>query len=119
MKKTIGPPNWKLIDHTLEAIRESPERFNMRSFVSACGTTMCFAGWALTLTGHTLEADFPSGHTYLDGDAYAEIADLAAQELNIDDVSADRIFYATLLGDDVDKLEALILDTFGGRPENY
>lgn len=63
--------NWELIEKTLVNIEGSPDNFNMKAWASVrgkyanvaeqqraeiplCGTTMCFAGWAVYTAGHKI-----------------------------------------------------------------
>lgn len=41
--------NRELLLRTLEYIREHPEQHDQSNYMSDCGTTFCFAGWATIL----------------------------------------------------------------------
>ena len=124
-------PNWKLIDYTLETIRKNQEGFDMSFYLSGsvyapeCKTTMCFAGWVLTLTGHDLQWKKVEGFSRIVLDDQASSYDnsfigrAAAQELNIDETSAENIFYACHINNNVDVLEQHILHVLGPRPKEY
>jgi len=50
--------NEELVRRVMAKIREVGEAgWDQRSFVSECGTTSCFAGWALRLSGYGIVPD--------------------------------------------------------------
>lgn len=71
-------PNINLLDAVIEYIEEHPEEWDQTYWASLrtadgtvgwrsdepCGTTACFAGTALILSGYTLEAELQEGEGY-------------------------------------------------------
>jgi hypothetical protein len=79
-----------LVQETLDAIERDPERWSQDSFASACGTTMCFAGWALHLSGYTTSQGIfydPQGHLI------REVEEAARKVLGFDDEQAHQVFF--------------------------
>lgn len=79
-----------LVQETLDAIERDPERWSQTTFASFCGTTMCFAGWALHLSGYTVNAGVfhdPQGRLVDD------VEEAARKVLGFDDEQAHRIFF--------------------------
>jgi len=121
-------PNWKMIDHVLEAIKEDETSFWMGAWFKHgyCKTTKCLAGWALELTGHSLMWSDGAGEgmqhgIYVDGKwaepigSQNDIVGLTAQELNISYAQANHICYSTDCKT-VEELEERILEILGPRP---
>jgi len=125
-------PNWKMIDHVLDSIKEDEDGFSMCSWVKSgkrgdCKTTKCFAGWTLELTGHSVtfndrNSDMEYG-VHVDGriaeplmvSKRQDIVGLTAQELNMSYADTHDICYSTRLGT-VEELEERILEILGPRP---
>lgn len=118
----MGNVNADLMRQTVDTIRENQDRWDQRQWIDlidaddpACGTTLCFAGFAACLTG----AEFVPVGQYNDGSYYQLarvltddggeelVSDRAARDLGLDYRQADRIFYNTSLSD-VDELSALV-----------
>lgn len=87
--------NKPLIMDTLKLIEENPGRWDQDAFSDKtdCGTTMCFGGWALALSGYTLDeqAHFhtPHGHRM----SWLRVEDTAQDLLGLSDDQVESIFY--------------------------
>ncbi|MFB7596919.1 hypothetical protein [Streptomyces sp. NPDC056160] len=82
----------------LDAIDYEPAAFNMGTWATLptgklkpgeeiqCGTTMCVAGWAAHLTGHTLQSDEDNGVIAVTADGRErDVEEVAAEALGLDD----------------------------------
>lgn len=110
-------PNAQLAYRVLDVIDADPKAWDQNFWVKDCGTTFCFAGWALVLTGHSLK---PADEgQWLDGYQVAggEVRDRAARELGIygDDggATALALFDGYNTREDLDRL---VPEIFGPRP---
>lgn len=111
-------PNAELAYRVLDQIDAEPERWNQNAWVIGCGTSYCFAGWALTLTGHTLVGRGAEAGSGMDLDGFHRVdgsivGDAAARELDIDLLSADDLF--SVYNNRAD-LGTLVAEIFGPRP---
>lgn len=88
-------PNAELAYKVLDHIDAHPEQWNQGRWYGAdpeCGTTACFAGWAVALSGHdvTLGEQTEDGHqawSAIDGDEDALVGVVAAEDLGITDLT--------------------------------
>lgn len=46
--------NTALLEQTMQYINDHPEKHHQALYFDSCGTPMCFAGWAIHLSGHTM-----------------------------------------------------------------
>lgn len=116
---------YKVLDH----IDAHPEQHNQSDFVRRstpawllsaegipCGTTACFAGWTVLLTGRTIYLGSTMPKVEIDGDL-VEVDDVAARLLGLGhrglDGDAHRLFYEARTREDLGRLVAEI---FGPRP---
>lgn len=130
------PVNETLIRQTIAAIEAEPDHWDQDAFLSgggtdpnvsplrSCGTTMCFAGWAVRLAwgdeafvsrNFEWASSDPAGTAgwwrYVET-AYHSIEDTAASLLGIEDgADVDRIFYC--LTNDIEVLKARITEVTG------
>lgn len=95
---TIEPertPNVELLRRVLEHITAHPEEHDQRVWArhTDCGTAMCLAGHAVTITGHAIDYGKHSwsGLVYLTR-AGESIEDVAARELGLSDDQAENLF---------------------------
>lgn len=118
----MATPNAELAYKVLDHVERHRAAFNMDTWVYSpddtavklddllsekCGTTACFAGWAILLSGYEMR-----GGVYRDGELVASIFSVfAADLLGLSGDQADDLFYA----DDEDVKEA-VADIFGPRP---
>ena len=104
--------NVDLARRTLEhvealALARGPDRWDQGRFRhdnESCGTTACFAGWAVALT---------DGHEYLTM-SDAEIEDRAAELLGLDIDDVDKIFFNWTV--DPRELRRVVEGVFGPLP---
>lgn len=89
--------NVELMERTMTYIRDHPEEWDQKTFVSACGTTHCFAGTALRLSGETV--------LYGDGLVSGKQAELL---LGLTSGQACEVFYNFTA--DVDELALVVKD---------
>lgn len=94
-------PNIDLLKRTLAHIEADPENWfqgewrivNAEHDPDRCGTSYCFAGWTLQLSGGKWAYpadDIDRNHIVLTPEGEADVAEVAAELLDIDD------FYQTL-----------------------
>jgi hypothetical protein len=118
-------PNAELAWRTYDAINANPAHFDMDNWVQArsvatidleqltgpgCGTTACFAGWALALSGYQLT---PNREVILANRMIPKsIPELAADLLRIGEYEAGDLFYV----DNEEFNAELIEQVFGPRP---
>lgn len=77
-----------------------------------CGTTACFAGWAVAATGHAVT---PAGSVYdKNGDRVGHVPDVARELLGLDIDEAFTLFYDTT----EDALPDTVARLFGPRPQD-
>jgi len=100
--------NVELMDKTLDFIEQHPENHYQGAWMRKgvedapavdlpdgrhlCGTAACFAGWAVTLAGETMDI-----YGYLvesDGTTKRHVENVAAEMLGLDRWSADVLFAA-------------------------
>lgn len=112
-------PNADLAYRVLDQIDAHPESWAQEAWVDGCGTAYCFAGWALTLTGHKLKPH-DDGFIELDGRVCARpyiVSGTAARELGISGLdyrsTASNLFYPYNTRKDLGRIVA---ETFGPRP---
>ncbi len=124
-------PNAELAYKVLDHIDTNPETWRQKVWAgkSECGTAACFAGWAVMLSGHTVEIAEDGGYESIDGNRDITIAGVAAEELRIDglvspcrenhdsctwsETYTDRLFDAS---NTREELGELVLEFFGPRP---
>lgn len=124
---------WRVLDH----IDVDPESWNQGTWYrqTDCGTSACFAGWAVALAGHRIDVDSepdPDGAQYyaaIDGDRNITICGAAMLDLGLVGIqvpcrcgdcgttvgAADLLFDAV---NDREALGALVAEIFGPRPEH-
>lgn len=119
-------PNAELAYRVLDHIDAHPETWDQSSWV--CGTTACFAGWAVRLSGAEIEQSDPDeidsavvvgGPAELIG---AEVRDAAVNLLgsycvaprNLDDHRPGNLFSDSNTRED---LGELVAEIFGPRPD--
>ncbi len=129
---TDTKPNAELAYRVLDQIDAHPTHFDMSSWVRfgerpsdrpdgivtlddltnpACGTTACFAGWAVALSGYAMDDSGIAVHPDPPTDEmHAE--ELAAQLLGLTGEEADDLFNVA-----DDYIHAEVRDIFGARPE--
>jgi hypothetical protein len=116
MKLKIAPEYVDLHQQVMKQIEAEPERWNQGSYVSTrkmnevgldsarllalevvdlneCGTTACYAGWALHLTG--FKVNLFNQVFNEDGERDGGVFDKAAEVLGLDHGQADEIFHYT------------------------
>lgn len=125
---TARKPNTALLDATLAEVRKAARRkgsrdkprWDQEQYRDRCGTAMCFAGWALALTGYKWALDVPAIQRIVDDGPYflnepteyvvakrgdvtqeecagkrlASAHTAAARVLGISEVTADEMFRA-------------------------
>jgi len=99
-------PNIELLNRTLNHIKTNPETWNQGLW---CGTSQCFAGWAVTLAG--MRIDWESEGVYV-ADMPAE---LAAQVNPEDELITVR--EAAILALDIG--DSLLLDDGPGNDDEF
>jgi hypothetical protein len=115
---TAPKPNAELAYQVLDQIDAEPERWYQGSWVRGCGTSYCFAGWALALTDHTLRDYEADGcrRMELDGqtETYSDTVSLAAaHELGLNHWVAEGLFEPDHTREDLGRL---VTEIFGPRP---
>lgn len=106
-------PNAELAYRVLDHIDAHPEAWQQGLWVTDCGTAYCFAGWALTMTGHTLG---PDGYgVRLDGQVVdgLKVRRAATAELAITEFEAAELFASS---NDREDLGTIVSGIFGPRP---
>jgi len=117
---TTTRPNFELVDRIFEHIERIPWKWNQRSFVAPagrpiifglqrsineCGTTFCFAGFALLLTDHLTEF----GLVKMTGHSISDYESAAIEVLGITLEQADQIFYGTSIDmQDIEEFKQLV-----------
>jgi hypothetical protein len=116
-------PNVELAYRVLDHIDANPEQWNQATWFgrSECGTTGCFAGWAVALAGHDIdfdpepnEWDGRQPYASIDGDGNKAIRDVAAAELRISGEDEEVLFDGDNTRED---LGDLVAEIFGPRPD--
>lgn len=116
-------PNAELAYRVLDVIDAFPEQWEQGSWTTKCGTSFCFAGWALKLTGHEL-VDYNDedglSRMRLDGkqEVFGEtVRDAAMRELGIIRArEADELFEGV---NSRATLGELVEEFFGPRPTSF
>lgn len=124
MTEINAPLLWKVYDH----IKNHPKEWDQNNWISRwdalygsrpatlsgkCGTTACFAGWTVQLSGHNIIWGDPA-HGYSSECDAGLIEDVARRELGLNDRQATRLFYS--LGS-IDNIHALLVEFTGeNRP---
>lgn len=119
-------PNAELAYRTWDAINANPASFDMATWVEvgpdseavgleeltgpACGTTACFAGWAVALSGYQVTRNREVIHA--NRMVSPSLQEFAAKLLGIDEYQVSELFYA----DNEDFNEELVVEIFGPRP---
>lgn len=119
-------PNAELAYKVLDAINAHPANFDMDTWVRApydrptvdlqqltsseCGTTACFAGWAVALSGYQLTRDreIVKANRMIP----TSLPVFAAELLGLNDEQANDLFYV----DNEDFSPELVAEIFGPRP---
>lgn len=128
---TSQAPNAELAYRTLDLIQANPEHFNMAEWsasrvnkvslkdltaptdqdVEVCGSTACFAGWAIALSGYMVTTN-----SVLTGDGKTtvtdEVQEFAAALLGIDYEDSEYLFFVEDEG-----ISQAVEKVFGPRPE--
>lgn len=125
-------PNADLAYRVLDYIEAHPEQHNQATFIfgygnlpvlskdnAPCGTTACFAGWTVLLTGHQIVVKNPVTTRVRRGNTLVPIDEFAADLLGIDmralegGGAYDLFYEAASLEEVRDDIERL----FGPRPQ--
>jgi hypothetical protein len=84
--------NKELIERTMQHIVDHPEAHDQRSWISnACGTSACFAGWALMLDGVHAEEVLSWSYQYT-GRHHSRVKKEAGERLGLTPTEAFRLF---------------------------
>lgn len=116
---TAAKPNAELAYRVLDQIDAHPEQWYQGSWVRNCGTSFCFAGWALTLAGHSLrdyEGDDGTRRMQLDDttEVFSSTVSVAARrELGLARWDGELLFEADNTREDLDRF---VEQFFGPRP---
>ena len=107
--------NVELLDKTLDYIEAYPEEHDQSAWI--CGTKMCFAGHALCQAGHTLASSASLAEcdkVELDGKKvwFAEVPELASDELGLTHREMTILFYQAITLHDVRRTVENIKDGF-------
>lgn len=99
--------NVEKLEAVLDYIRTHPEEYNQTVWADrgSCGTTLCFAGTAVVLSGYKILWDETTTDAYLcqRGPEDGHIAEVAADELELSDVQASNLFLNAVSFDDVER----------------
>jgi hypothetical protein len=95
--------NVELLEQTMRHIIDHPETHDQSIWISACGTTACFAGWACLLSGNHRDKYWP---TYFDDvtTGFLHTQDLAPKLLDIDEDTAGELFDGSNTVDDLQRI---------------
>lgn len=91
--------NRELVLKTLDKIEGDLAHWDQEQYVQDCGTTMCFGGWALHLSGHTaVKGSWIDGAHFKTPDGTAltfasEIEGSAQEVLGFDDKQMHQVFF--------------------------
>lgn len=121
-------PNARLAYLVLDHIDAHPEQHHQRDFVCRsgpersvaaddmpCGTTACFAGWTVLLSGHTIHLGVMPKVKVVD--RMVDVDDLAAQLLGIAERGMDDVPYQLFYdARNRESLGRLVAEIFGPRP---
>jgi hypothetical protein len=121
-----GQPNAELAWNVYDAINANPAHFDMDNWARAaanapmigleqltspeCGTTACFAGWAIVLSGYQITRDLEI--VKANRVVPTTFSTLAASLLGLSDEQAEDLFYV----DNEDFGPGLVAEIFGPRP---
>jgi hypothetical protein len=122
----MAAPNAELAYRVLDAVNANPANFDMDTWVRvspdhntvgleqltgpACGTTACFAGWTVALSGYEMTRDREV--VKANRMVSPSVGAFAAELLGLDDDVRDDLFCA----DSQDFGEELVAEIFGPRP---
>jgi len=99
--------NVEKLEAVLDYIRTHPEEHDQSVWADrgSCGTTLCFAGTAVVLSGYEILWDETTNDAYLcqRGPETGHIAEVAADELELSDVQANDLFLSADTFDDVER----------------
>ncbi len=89
--------NWQNVERVLDAIDHERERFDMGSYYygddTACGSTMCIAGWAAHLAGWTLSTGSPMAKRIVDqGSESGAVASIAMGFMGLDGIPLSKVY---------------------------
>ena len=88
--------NAELLEQTMAAIYADPDAHKQDSFISACGTEMCFAGHALIQSGrYRVSSNENDTACFRDNetDEVVQASSTAARLLDLDWEEEDYLFY--------------------------
>lgn len=112
--------NEKLFRDTVAAIEAHPDHFDMSSWVQSdnCGTSYCFAGWALVVLHGPAPKDFNDDYAWWEAKpinfgCQSSFEAPAREALGLSVEEGDRLFYAALDPHSVDALKARITEVTG------
>jgi hypothetical protein len=106
-------PNAELAYKVLDHIDAHPETWDQATW--DCGTTACFAGWALRLSGGYSENDVVYGPPSLAG---MTVERAAYKVLRIDEASSGPDAWLFDQDNTREDLGRLVAEIFGPRPES-
>lgn len=114
----MAEPNAELAYKVLDHIDAHPEQWKQDTWVTDCGTSFCFAGWALELTGHTLRDYEVDGRQLMQLDDDPQVVSgtvrlAASRELGLSNWVAEGLFEAENTRED---LGYMVAEIFGPRP---
>lgn len=110
---TLDAPrfNEPLAREVLAKIAEDADHWNQFHWVSACGTSFCFAGWTLVLSGYTPVAvndEYFSSRMVAPDGQHVNVGDEAERLLGLNEYDGEDLFSATnTYGDLVHQVDAL------------
>jgi hypothetical protein len=115
-------PNAELAYKVLDYIEAHPERHDQNAWVGeggpvdataesveSCGTTACFGGWTVLLSG--LAIDIAAG-VVLDGERL-DVSTAAGKLLGLSEGQKENLFFGA---DDLDDVRFEVAEIFGPRP---
>ena len=112
--------NADFADSVIGAIEAHPEQHNQSMWAqqNECGTTMCFAGWAVTLAGAKLEffdiaPDIKRAYDCVLPDGQVRnISDYAAKLLGINETQREALFHN--MNNNLDVIKDIVKDIANG-----
>jgi len=109
--------NVEKLEAVLDYIRSYPEEHNQSAWAEkgACGTTLCFAGTAVVLSGYEIvwQADGHDAYMCQRGLETGHIAEVAADELQLSNAQAKDLFLGAFSFDDVERAVKDIINEQG------
>jgi hypothetical protein len=96
--------NIELLQHTMQHIKDHPEKHDQNNYWTSCGTPLCFAGWATHFNGTTMKQIRSNPHSRGTAHYAASILGLAPHE-------AIMLFAA---GNTIPMLELMVKDLVNG-----